>query len=207
MNQEELLRQGLTSLKIESTDVQIKQWIDYLGLLRRWNKVYNLTSVDEAEAMLTTHCLDSLSVATFITGKRIADIGSGGGLPGIPLAILFPEKKFTLIDAVAKKTRFQRQVTTELKLDNVEATHARAEQFNPDRPFDQIISRAFSSLKDFVSLTQPLLAPEGKWLAMKGRIPKQELAALDKNFAYTVYPLTVPGLDAERHLIQITQKT
>lgn len=192
------------ALEIEATDAQIKQWLDYLGLLKRWNKVYNLTSVEESEA-LATHCLDSLSVAGFITGEQIADVGSGGGLPGIPLAILFPEKKFTLIDAVAKKARFQRQAITELKLKNVEATPARVEQFKPDSPFDQIISRAFSSLEDFVSLTQPLLAAEGTWLAMKGRIPEQELAALDKKFAYTVIPLKVPGLDAERHLIHITR--
>ncbi|HID83404.1 MAG TPA: 16S rRNA (guanine(527)-N(7))-methyltransferase RsmG [Chromatiales bacterium] len=194
------------ALEINATDEQIKKWLDYLGLLKRWNKVYNLTSVDEPEAMLTTHLLDSLSIAAFVIGKHIADVGSGGGLPGMPLAILFPEKKFTLLDAVAKKARFQRQAITELKLKNVEPTHARVEQFKPDRPFDQIISRAFSSLADFVSLTQPMLAAEGAWLAMKGRIPEQELAALGKKFEYTVHSLTVPGLDAERHLVQITRK-
>lgn len=206
MNQAEVLRQGLAALDINATEEQIEQWLEYQQLLRRWNKVYNLTSIDEAEAMLTTHLLDSLSVAAFITGSLIADVGSGGGLPGIPLAILFPERKFTLIDAVGKKVRFQRQVTTELQLDNVQAVHSRIEKFKPERPFDQIISRAFSSLSDFVFLTEPVLALNGAWLAMKGRLPEQELAALDKKFEYTVTPLTVPGLDAERHLVQITQK-
>ncbi len=199
------MRQGLAALGIEATDEQVGQWLDYLQLLQRWNKVYNLTAIDDAAAMLTAHLLDSLSVAPFVTGQRIADVGSGAGLPGIPLAILFPGTQFTLIDAVAKKSRFQRQAVMDLQLDNVAALHTRVETFKPEKPFDQVISRAFSSLSEFVDLTASLLASGGEWLAMKGRRPEQELAALDKKIAYTVIPLTVPGLDAERHLIQMTK--
>ena len=118
----------------------------------------------------------------------------------------FPEKQFTLVDAVAKKTRFLRQVVTELKLANVQVVHARVEAYRPEYRFDQIICRAFSSLPAFVTVTGHLLAKDGEWLAMKGKLPVEELAALGKKMAYTVHPLIVPGLDAERHLIQITQQ-
>ena len=190
---------------MEASDQQLKQWRGYLALLRRWNRTYNLTAIEDDQAILTKHLLDSLSIAGFIKGERICDIGSGGGLPGIPLAILFPEKQFTLVDAVAKKTRFLRQVVTELKLANVQVVHARVEAYRPAYRFDQVICRAFSSLSEFVSVTGHLLAKNGEWLAMKGKLPVEELAALGKKMAYTVHPLIVPGLDAERHLIQITQ--
>jgi len=196
--------QSLVELGLHVSNAQISQLLQFLQLLQRWNKVINLTSVDRMDEMLTKHFLDSLSVAGYIHGQRIADVGSGGGLPGIPLAIACPGSRFTLIDSVAKKTRFLRQVVTELGLSNVEVVHARAEKFHPDMKFDQIISRAFSGLTEFIGLTEHLLAEQGEWLAMKGKYPDDELAALDTKMAYTVHPLSIPGLDADRHLIQIT---
>lgn len=197
--------EDISALGIEASEQQFRQWHDYLALLTRWNRVYNLTAIEDDQAMFTKHLLDSLSIRGFIKGQRICDVGSGGGLPGIPLAIAFPEKQFTLLDAVAKKVRFLHQVTTELGLSNVQVLHTRVEDYRPADRFDQIISRAFSSLSEFVSLTAHLLARNGEWLAMKGKLPVEELAALDKKMAYTVHRLSIPGLHAERHLIQITQ--
>lgn len=200
-----MLSDGIRKLEFEATELQLQQWHDYLILLERWNRTYNLTAIDDIDQMLTRHLLDSLAIAPFIHGERIADIGSGGGLPGIPLAIAFPQRSFTLIDAVAKKTRFLRQVVAEIKLTNVSIEHVRIESYQPPAPFDQILSRAFTSLHEFISLTEHCLAEDGEWLAMKGKLPDKELAAMGKKIAYTVYPLAIPGLDAERHLIQLTR--
>lgn len=200
-----VLADALQKIDIEASELQLQQWKAYLELLARWNRTFNLTAIEDAEVMVTRHLLDSLSVASFINGQRIIDVGSGGGLPGIPLAIAFPQKTFTLIDAVAKKTRFLRQVVAELRMVNVEVIHTRVEDYQPEYRFDQIISRAFSSLQEFILLTDHLLAEGGEWLAMKGKLPVEELAALGNKMAYTVQPLAIPGLDAERHLIQITQ--
>lgn len=131
------------------------------------------------------------------------DVGSGAGLPGIPLAIMRPECKITLLDASAKRVRFLHQVISTLQLQQVTAVHARAEQFSPDECFDLITSRAFSSLEAFVSSSERLLAPEGRIVAMKGKYPEQELAALNQQLQYTVEPINLPGLDAERHLVTI----
>lgn len=200
-----MINDGVSKIGLEASEQQLQQWSDYLVLLERWNRTYNLTAIDDLTQMLTRHLFDSLAVAPFIQGQSIADVGSGGGLPGIPLAITFPQRSFTLVDTVAKKTRFLRQVVAELKLSNVRIEHTRVESYQPSVPFDQIISRAFTSIEDFISLTDHCLAVDGEWLAMKGKRPDEELAALGKKIAYTVYPLAIPGLDAERHLIQLTQ--
>lgn len=149
--------------------------------------------------MVTLHLLDSLSVLPYITGKRLLDVGSGGGLPGIVLAICQPELQVTTIDAVQKKAIFMRQAKGELGLDNLQVVHARVEAFESDLPYEMIISRAFSELDQFMALTQHLLAEDGHWLAMKGVSPQGELDTL-KVKGYEVYPLFVAGLNAERHL-------
>lgn len=173
-------------------------------MITRWNRVYNLTAVDDPGRMLPIHLLDSLSVAPFIKGGNILDVGSGAGLPGVPLAIYQPQWQITLLDASSKKIRFLRQLVTELGLAQVKPVHERVEDFCVSEQFDIIICRAYAPLETFVLDTARLLKPDGAWLAMKGQYPARELAALDKYFAYTVTPLTVPGLDAERHLIRIT---
>lgn len=174
----------------------------YLALLDKWNRVYNLTAVREPERMVTHHLLDSLAVVPFFNGDSVLDVGSGGGLPGIPLAVVRPELRVTLIDSVAKKTAFLQQAKAELVLNNLSVVTGRVEDFRPDTGFDVIVSRAFSELVEFVTLTRHLLEPGGRWFAMKGRIPYEEIALLPDWVKVSAnYALTVPGLDASRHLI------
>jgi 16S rRNA (guanine527-N7)-methyltransferase len=196
---------------------QIQQLLDYLSLLQRWNKVYNLTAVREPARMLTHHLVDSLAIwaplqrqvrgavpgpGTSDAPLRLLDAGSGGGLPGVVLALLAPDWQITCADAVAKKVGFVRQVAGELGLSNLRAEHGRLEAWRPEVPFDIVVSRAFASLADFTRLTRHLLAPAGIWLAMKGAIPDAELEALPQGtHAFHVEPLEVPGLDARRCIV------
>ncbi len=173
--------------------------LQYLALLEKWNKVYNLTAVRKPLEMVTLHLLDSLSVLPYIKCKHLLDVGSGGGLPGIVLAICLPELQVTTIDTVQKKAIFMRQVKGELGLDNLNVVHARVERFEPEQHFEAIISRAFSEIDVFMALTQHLLTEGGSWLAMKGVSPRATLDGLQVK-RYEVYPLSVPGLEAERHL-------
>lgn len=173
--------------------------LQYLVLLEKWNKVYNLTAVRKLDEMVTLHLLDSLSVLPFIKGKRLLDVGSGGGLPGIVLAVCLPTLEVTTIDTVQKKAIFMRQVKGELGLENLNVVHARVERFEPEQLYDEVVSRAFSDLDVFMALTQHLLKAEGRWLAMKGVSPDDELARLGVPRS-EVYPLPVSGLLAERHL-------
>ncbi len=173
--------------------------LQYLALLEKWNKVYNLTAVRKPLDMVTMHLLDSLSVLPYIKSKNLLDVGSGGGLPGIVLAICLPELEVTTIDTVQKKAIFMRQVKGELGLDNLNVVHARVERFEPVQHFEAIISRAFSEIDVLMALTQHLLTADGRWLAMKGVSPREELDGLQVK-RYEVYPLAVSGLDAERHL-------
>jgi len=173
----------------------------YLALLAKWNKVYNLTAVRDPLEMVTLHLLDSLSVLPYIKGKTLLDVGSGGGLPVIVLAICLPELQVTTIDTVQKKAIFMRQVKGELGLDNLQVVHARVEAYET-APFEMIISRAFSELDLFMALSQHLFADNGHWLAMKGVSPQADLAKLKVKNSQ-VHPLYVAGLDAERHLAVI----
>ncbi|OQX08110.1 MAG: 16S rRNA (guanine(527)-N(7))-methyltransferase RsmG [Thiothrix lacustris] len=176
----------------------------YLQLLQRWNKVFNLTAVRDPAEMQSLHIADSISVAPFLRGKSCLDVGSGAGLPGIPLAILQPDRQFTLLDTNGKKTRFIQQAVLELGLPNVKVVQTRVESWQPAAPFDAIISRAFASLHDFVSFTGKHVAENGILYAMKGRYPASELAELPAGWRVTAqHPLHVPGLDAERHLLEI----
>lgn len=196
-----LLRSGLTQLGIDATAEQQEQLLAYLGLMQKWNKAYNLTAIRDPQQMLIRHLLDSLAVVPHINSDELIDVGSGGGLPGIPLAILFPEQPITTLDSNSKKTRFQNQVRIELGLNNLEVIHGRVEAVE-DRQFGQVISRAFASIVDMVNLSHALLAEKGVFLAMKGRYPDAELAELPPQYVLQQsYELHVPGLDEERHLL------
>jgi 16S rRNA (guanine527-N7)-methyltransferase len=178
--------------------------LDYLGLLAKWNKAYNLTAVRGEAQMVTRHLLDSLVIAPHIRGQRLIDVGTGAGLPGIPLAILFPEREFHLLDSSGKKARFLFQVKTALRLDNMVVHHARVESFVADQPFEVVLSRAFASLANMVDGCHHLLTPDGRFLAMKGAYPTGELEAVSTEYEIkAVYPLAVPGLGEQRHLVEI----
>jgi len=197
------LAAGVVQMGLQISDEVQQQLLSYLALLDKWNKVYNLTAVREPLEMVTLHLLDSLSVLPYIKGPRLLDVGSGGGLPGIVLAICLPQLRVTTIDTVQKKTIFMRQVKGELGLDNLEVVHARVEAFETE-PFDQIISRAFAEIGLFIELTRQLMAKNGHWLAMKGVSPQHDLALL-QGIKSTIHPLSVAGLQAERHLAIIEQ--
>jgi len=198
----EELTLGARELGVELTEAQHSQLLGYLSLLIKWNKAYNLTAVRDPDEMVSRHLLDSLSVVPFIEGDRQLDVGSGGGMPGIPLAILFPDMKVTVLDSNGKKTRFLTQVKLELKLDNLEVIHSRAEAFQPQVPFTGIISRAFSSLEDFTQWTRHMGDSKTRWLAMKGLHPADELVALPADFHLeSAQALAVPGCQGQRHLL------
>jgi 16S rRNA (guanine527-N7)-methyltransferase len=198
----EELTLGARELGVDLTEAQHEKLLGYLALLIKWNKAYNLTAVRDPDEMVSRHLLDSLSVVPFIEGKRQLDVGSGGGMPGIPLAILFPDMKVTCLDSNGKKTRFLTQVKLELKLDNLEVIHSRAEAFKPQVPFTGIISRAFSSLEDFTQWTRHMGDKETRWLAMKGLHPADELVALPADFHLeSAQALAVPGCQGQRHLL------
>ncbi len=202
------LANGITELKLDLDSKQHEQLLDYLALLFKWNSVYNLTSVRDPLQMVTHHLLDSLAaVPAFAQASNVLDVGAGGGLPGIVLAIARPAMKVSLIDTVHKKTAFLTQVKAELGLANVTVYTARVEQLSVTQPFDVITSRAFADLSDFVNWSGHLLAEDGQFIALKGTAPPEEQERLPVDWKVTqLQPLTVPGLQAERHLVFI-QKT
>ena len=202
---EELI-QGARELGVELSEPQQQQLLAYLGLLIKWNKAYNLTAVRDPDEMVSRHLLDSLSVVPFVAerGDSWLDVGSGGGMPGIPLAIMFPERRFTLLDSNGKKTRFLVQVKLELKLDNLEVVHSRVEAYRPERPFDGISSRAFSSLQDFSDWTRHLGNADTQWLAMKGPAVDGELERLEDDVrCVSRHALRVPYESAGRELVML----
>ncbi len=198
------LRRGLDGLGIEASSTQIDMLLAYLALIDKWNRVDNLTAIRTLPEMVSRHLLDSLSLLPRVRG-RLLDIGSGAGLPGLPLAIMNPALETVLLDASAKRTRFLHQAVTQLQLAQVEVVQCRAEAYRPEQRFDRIVSRAFASLDAFVEVAQPLLAEGGRIIAMKGQHPQQELTALDGRFKYTIEAVEIPGLDAQRHLITVTK--
>ncbi|WP_271104365.1 16S rRNA (guanine(527)-N(7))-methyltransferase RsmG [Pseudomonas tohonis] len=198
------LSRGAQQLAVELSANQQELLLAYLALLVKWNKAYNLTAVRDPDEMVSRHLLDSLSVVPHVAalGDHWLDVGSGGGMPGIPLAILFPDRRFTLLDSNGKKTRFLTQVKLELKLANLEVIHSRVEAVQPERPFAGIISRAFSSLEDFANWTRHLGDGDTRWLAMKGVHPSDELVALPQDFRLEAeHALAVPGCQGQRHLL------
>lgn len=205
---EEMLLEGSRKIGIDLDDSRMRQLLAYLTLLSRWNTVYNLTAIRSPESMVTHHLLDSLAVVPALKGARhILDVGSGAGLPGVVLAIMYPEASVSLIDAVQKKTAFLSQVKAELRLKNVTVHTGRVEKLRTPEKFDAIISRAFSDLSQFVGLSGHLLADMGKFYAMKGTLPEEEMAALPARLkVHAVVPLKVPFLDAERHLLVMEEQ-
>jgi len=207
--QQEDLSDGARRIGIELSGAQLESLLRFLRLLERWNQTYNLTAVRDPAMMLTHHVLDCLAVigplrreVGTIEGKRLLDVGSGAGLPGLVLAVVEPGLKVTCIDAVGKKAAFVRQAAAELALSNVTSELGRVERLNAERSFDVIASRAFASLTDFTRLTRPLLAPGGLWMAMKGKFPESEVAALTQaSLTFHVEQLSVPGLPAERCIV------
>lgn len=196
------LTTGIAALGLVLPERAEDRLLAYLALLDKWNRVYNLTAVRDAGRMVSHHLLDSLAAVPFFERGRVLDVGSGGGLPGIPLAIARPHLQLTLIDSVAKKTAFLLQAKTELGLDNLSVVTGRVEDYRPETGFDLITSRAFSDLNEFVSRTRQLLAPGGRWLPMKGLMPHEEIATLpDWAKVSAHHALLVPGLEASRHLI------
>jgi 16S rRNA (guanine527-N7)-methyltransferase len=194
------LQQGLLEMGLGISDSAQQKLLDFLALIDKWNKVHNLTAVRDPAEMVTLHLLDSLSVLPHIKARRLLDVGSGAGLPGIPLAICLPELRVTVIDSIEKKTSFMRQVKAELGLGNLEVISGRVEQYQPVELYDIIISRAFSDLQLFTKLTQHLGAPGGQWLAMKGQPPDEELSHISIQPSHVI-PLQVAGLKAQRHLV------
>ena len=210
---EELLRNGLTKMQIAVDDKKITLLLDYLNAFVKWNKAYNLSAIRDPLAMVEKHLLDSLVLVPYVeksiknssehtTLKRIIDVGTGGGLPGIPLAIFFPEIDIVLLDSNGKKTRFLFQVKTQLALKNVIIENTRVKSYYPSILFDIVVSRAFASLHDMVINTKHLLQPEGRLWAMKGVYPENELRDCEKHaIVDAFYPLAIPNIDGERHLL------
>ncbi|MFA6161896.1 MAG: 16S rRNA (guanine(527)-N(7))-methyltransferase RsmG [Methylobacter sp.] len=196
-----ILVSGIAALNLNVTSEQVDQLLSFIKLIEKWNKAYNLTAIRDREDMAKLHILDSLAIVPHIEGKRVIDIGTGAGLPGIPLAICLPEVGFTLLDSNAKKTRFVQQVVLELKLKNVEVLHSRVENYHPVQVYDAVLTRAFASLPDIVKLTAHLLARDGVLLAMKGQNLDAELAEITAK--KSVISVSVPGVDVERCLVRI----
>jgi 16S rRNA (guanine527-N7)-methyltransferase len=204
-----VLEEGIVAMQLDVSPTQREKLMDYLALMFKWNSVYNLTSLRDPMQMVTHHLLDSLAaVPAFAQAKNVLDVGSGGGLPGIVLAIVRPDMKVSMIDTVHKKTAFLTQVKAELGLSNVTVYTARVEQLQVSDKFDVITSRAFADLSDFVNWSSHLLADGGRYIALKGVAPKDEQERLPAEWQVTgVEPLQVPRLGAERHLVHIQRST
>ena len=188
------------------SEQQIDRLIELVEQLNKWNKTYNLTSVRDPQQMLSRHIVDSLVISRFLSGNQFIDVGTGPGLPGLPLAIANPDKSFVLLDSLGKRIRFIRQVCHQLGIDNVQAVQSRVEDYTErNNSFDGVLSRAFASLNDMLNWCNHLPKPNGKYLALKGQFPQQELDELAEQYKIEqVSPLTVPGVDGERHIVVIS---
>jgi 16S rRNA (guanine527-N7)-methyltransferase len=203
---EALVRRALPEAAAGLADAAVAQLAAYLRLLARWNQAYNLTSVRDPADMATRHVGDSLTALPFLAGDRLLDVGAGAGLPGIPLAIASPATRVTLLDSQIKKARFLHQAVAELKLANAEVVHGRVEDYRPVQPFTTIICRAYASLADFVAAAAHVLAPGGRLVAMKGRLPADEMAALPYGWqVLAATPVGAPGLVGERHIVVLAR--
>ena len=198
------LLDGARALALELDEAQLAKLVAHLDLLDDWNARINLTAIRDRPSQLTKHLLDSLAVQPYLVGQRVADVGSGAGFPGIPLAIVEPGRQFALIESTGKKCRFLEHVRDTLGLANVEVVQSRAESYRPEVRFDTVLARAVGPLADLVKVAGSLVVGGGRLLAMKGRYPADELAAHLKGWKVAaVHPLTVPGLAEERHLVEL----
>jgi 16S rRNA (guanine527-N7)-methyltransferase len=202
---EHAIAQGLRHMALALPANTAERLAHYLALLERWNRVYNLTAVIHPQEMVVRHILDSLAILPWLLGPRILDVGSGAGLPGIPLAVAQPQMAFYLIDSNAKRTRFMTQAVAELGIHNVHVVHCRVEDYRPEAGFNSVLSRAFASLPAMLASAGRLCTVGGCVLAMKGKRPDNELANIPPNYTVVgVHSLTIPGLDAERHLVHLS---
>lgn len=201
------LDQGLAHLGLDPDPAERERLLALVALLAHWSRAYNLTAVREPIEMVARHLLDSLVVSAYLHGNSVLDLGTGAGLPGLPLAITQPGRAFVLLDSSGKKTRFVRQAVAQLALTNVEVVQARFESYRPGRKFATILSRAVAALAVLAEAAEPLLEPSGRLLVMKGRRPSDELAALDPAFGRVlVHRMAVPFIEGERHLIEIRRE-
>jgi 16S rRNA (guanine527-N7)-methyltransferase len=205
-SERELLVAGARDLGMSLNPSQSDALLRLVDELELGNAQFNLTAIRDRLGMLRKHVLDSLSLEPYLRGDRVADVGTGAGFPGLPLAIVNPQRRFTLIEATGKKARFAERTALQLKCDNVGVVHARAESYRPFELFDTVTARALSSLADFAAYAGHLCAPGGRLLAMKGKRPDEEISALPKSFrVLAVHRLRVPGLDDERHLVELSK--
>ena len=203
-----VLKNSLKNCDLIVTVEQQQQLIHYVLMMHKWNKTYNLTSVRDPQQMVIKHLVDSIVVAPFLDKTHYIDVGTGPGLPGIPLAIMCPDKKFILLDSLGKRVRFMKQVAYELKIDNIQPVQSRVEVFVPSVKIDGVLSRAFASLKDMLHWCQHLVDSQGVFLALKGQLSTDELDNLPLGFILQeTIKLDVPGVEGERHIVKIKKQS
>lgn len=201
------LDEYLAEMNLTATEQQKKQLVGFVEMLNKWNKAYNLTSIRDPQQMLIRHIMDSLAVSPHLIGERFIDVGTGPGLPGIPLAIMNPDKHFVLLDSLGKRIRFQKQVQHELGIPNISSVESRVEAFEPEIKFDGVLSRAFASIEDMLHWCHHLPADNGCYYALKGQLADDEMAKVPEGFEVTdVIELVVPCLDEQRHLLRVVKK-
>lgn len=198
------LSKAAAQMSISLSAAQGESLLKLLNELNDWNQRINLTAIRDPQQQLSKHLLDSLSIQPYLRGRYIADIGTGAGFPGLPLAVINTDKEFLLIDSINKKLRFVEHAAAVMQLSNVSVLHTRAQDYRPARLFDGVVSRAMGSIENFVLWCGHLCAPQGRLLAMKGRYPEEELAAVPKGWrVVAVHELKIPGLDEQRHLVEL----
>jgi 16S rRNA (guanine527-N7)-methyltransferase len=203
----DLLLGCVKGTQLQVSPQQIAQLVGFVNLIHKWNKTYNLTSVRDPKQMVIKHIMDSIIVAPHLTEQQYIDVGTGPGLPGIPLSIMHPEKSFILLDSLGKRVRFMKQVAYELKLSNIHPVQSRVEDFKSEVPIDAVLSRAFASLKDMLHWCQHLVDSAGTFVALKGQLPQQEIDELPEGFEIKeIIRLAIPDLTGERHLIKIVKR-
>ncbi|MCL1051170.1 16S rRNA (guanine(527)-N(7))-methyltransferase RsmG [Shewanella abyssi] len=202
------LNEYMAEVGLEASDQQKKQLVDFVGMLNKWNKAFNLTSVRDPEQMLIRHIMDSLVVSPHLKGSRFIDVGTGPGLPGIPLAILNPDKEFVLLDSLGKRIRFQKQVQFDLGINNISSIESRVEAYQPEELFDGVLSRAFASIQDMLQWCHHLPKADGCFYALKGQLNADELANMPAGYVLTdTIELVVPKLDEQRHLLRVVKQS
>jgi len=199
------LKDGIERMKLQIRPPVRAQLLAYIALLVKWNQTFSLTAIDDPQQMVVRHLLDSLSLVPYIKGSRLVDVGSGAGLPGVPLALVFPEYEVVLLDSQTKKVRFMTQVIADLQITNIDIAHTRVQDYHPQQMFDTVISRAFATLMEFTIAAKHLCAAQGCMVAMKGRYPAIELEEMkEAGRTVDIKPVQVPGLDAQRHIAIIS---